>query len=221
LPGLPAGRITDMCISSANPAHFYVTAGGFTGSSKVYESLNGGDSWENITLNLPNVPATCISYQDGTNDAVYVGTDLGVYYKNNDLEEWIDFSNGLPNVVLGEIEIQYGTSKLRAGTYGRGLWESPLMDPTILAVKTIESDDLIIYPNPASDLINICVNTQNTDNINVTIENLYGLTMKRLDLKINGHTLRNSYRVDDLQPGIYFIRFEGKDFHHIQRIIIK
>lgn len=221
LPGLPAGRITDMCISSANPAHFYVTAGGFTGTSKVYESLNGGDSWENITLNLPNVPATCISYQDGTNDAVYVGTDLGVYYKNNDLEEWIDFSNGLPNVVLGEIEIHYGTSKLRAGTYGRGLWESPLMDPTILAVKTTESDDLIIYPNPASDLINICVNTQNTGNINVTIENLFGLILKRLDLKANGHLLRESLLVNDLQPGIYFVRFEGKDFHHVQRIIIK
>ncbi|GAJ22669.1 unnamed protein product, partial [marine sediment metagenome] len=38
----------------------------------------------------------------------------------------IDFSEGLPNVIVNELEIYYPDSIIRAGTYGRGLWESEL-----------------------------------------------------------------------------------------------
>jgi PKD repeat protein len=36
------------------------------------------------------------------------------------------FMTGLPNVVVNDFEIFYPTNKLRAGTYGRGVWETDL-----------------------------------------------------------------------------------------------
>ena len=33
---------------------------------------------------------------------------------------------GLPNVVVSELEIHYASEKIRAATFGRGIWESPL-----------------------------------------------------------------------------------------------
>ncbi|PLW93353.1 MAG: hypothetical protein C0591_14800, partial [Marinilabiliales bacterium] len=66
---LPGFEITDMCISSADAGRFYVTLGGFSEGEKVFTSNNYGVTWENISLNLPNVPATCIVYQNNTDDA--------------------------------------------------------------------------------------------------------------------------------------------------------
>ncbi len=221
LPGLPPQRITDVCISSSDPNHFYATIGGFTNGSKVYESINGGLNWQNISLNLPNVPATCIAYQNGTNDAVYVGTDLGVFYKNNDLDEWIDFSSGLPNVVLGEIEIHYGSSKLRAGTYGRGLWETPLMDPTILSINTEAKSKWLMFPNPADDKVNVHFETNDDEPIRLCIRNIVGIAEKKLVLHPTQNRLELAIPVEDLLPGIYFFTFESKNHRVTHRVVIK
>jgi hypothetical protein len=52
--------------------------------------------------------------------------DVGVYYRDNNLGDWLLFSNGLPNVIVGKLEINYNSRRLYAGTYGRGLWSSEL-----------------------------------------------------------------------------------------------
>ena len=56
----------------------------------------------------------------------YIGTDVGVYYKDNTMTEWVPFNNGLPNVIVNELEIHYSEGTISAATYGRGVWESPL-----------------------------------------------------------------------------------------------
>ena len=67
--------------------------------------------------------------QTGTNDGIYVGTDFGVYYFDDTINMWVPYMNGLPNVRVDELEIQYSSNKLRAATYGRGLWESSIYNP--------------------------------------------------------------------------------------------
>ncbi|MCD4695450.1 MAG: hypothetical protein K8S16_04335, partial [Bacteroidales bacterium] len=129
--GLPGNRIiTDIAVSDTDPEHIWISLARFNANNKVYESTEGGNNWINITGNLPNVPVNTIVHESGDNDGIYVGTDIGIFYTDITLDEWIDFSNGLPNVVVLEIEIHYGSNKLRAGTYGRGLWESELYDNT-------------------------------------------------------------------------------------------
>ena len=56
-----------------------------------------------------------------------MGTDAGVFYKDATMTVWQPFNNGLPNVWVSQIDIYYvgGTaSKIRASTFGRGIWES-------------------------------------------------------------------------------------------------
>jgi PKD repeat protein len=89
-------------------------------------STDAGLTWTNYSTGLPNIPANCIIYQNGSNDGVYIGMDVGVYYRDNTLSTWSLFNTGLPNTVISELDIQYSTQKLRAATYGRGLWESDL-----------------------------------------------------------------------------------------------
>ena len=121
--------ITALEVSTTNPNIVWMTRSGYVAGTKVLKTIDGGATWTNISGTLPNIPANCVVNQTGTNDGVYVGTDLGVYYIDNDLTSWMPFSNGLPNVIVDELEIHYGTNKLRAATYGRGLWQSTIFDP--------------------------------------------------------------------------------------------
>jgi PKD repeat protein len=131
-PAGNGGELTYIAVSTSDPNKIWITRSGYIANNKVYKSLDGGDTWTNISYNLPNIPANCIVNQAGTNDGVYVGTDLGVYYYDNTLTSWMPFNNGFPNTVVDELEIHYGASKLRAATYGRGLWETSIYNPTSL-----------------------------------------------------------------------------------------
>lgn len=144
--GLPVSlaAITYICASPVNPDKVFVSFSGYSSANKIFMSNNGGASWINITGNLlPNVPVNCITYMDGSNDGIYIGTDFGIFYRDNDLNDWIQFNVGLPNVIVNSLDIQYEVMKLRAGTYGRGLWESDLAvttSPVITWEGSVSSD---------------------------------------------------------------------------------
>lgn len=137
---LPNLYITYIAVSNTDPNRAYVTLSGYNASNKVFYTNNGGVTWYNYSTGLPNVPANCITYQNNTNDGVYVGTDIGVYYRNNNMNQWQYFSDGLPNTIVNEMEIHYPSGKIRAATYGRGVWESPVFSnvQNDLALSSVE-----------------------------------------------------------------------------------
>ncbi|MCX6295530.1 MAG: PKD domain-containing protein, partial [Bacteroidetes bacterium] len=131
-PSAGGEAITALEISTIDPNKIWITRSGYISNNKVYKSIDGGANWTNLSGSLSNIPINCVVNQTGTNDGIYVGTDLGVYYIDNDLSSWMPFSNGLPNVVVDELEIHYGTNKLRAASFGRGLWQTTIHDPLSL-----------------------------------------------------------------------------------------
>lgn len=124
-----SASITSIAIDPTDGQHVYVTMSGYSNNNKVYTSVNGGNTWINYSTGLPNLPANIICYQTGSNDAVYVGMDVGVYYRDASMSSWIAYNTGLTNAPVVDLEIFYPTSKIRAGTFGRGLWESDLFTP--------------------------------------------------------------------------------------------
>lgn len=153
--GLPGGNsITYIAIKNDDPNTVWVSLGGYN-SHNVYETANAGVSWTNISAGLPALPAYTIVQNKLITDEVhlYVGTELGVYFKEG-FNNWVEFNSGLPNVKIGEIEIYYDVipenCKLRAATYGRGLWESnlyfPAAEPPVAAFSASETT---IFENQA------------------------------------------------------------------------
>lgn len=118
--------ITYLAVNPSDSNKVFITFSGYVSGQKVYTSADGGTTWVNTSSGLPNLPINCIVYQNGTNDYVYVGSDIGVYFKNSSMNNWQAFFNGLPNAKVEELQIQYASGKIRAATYGRGLWQSDL-----------------------------------------------------------------------------------------------
>jgi len=126
--GLPgSGAIYDIEAHPWNSDFVYLTRG-----TKVYKSENKGDSWEDISANLPNISMNDIAYYDRNNvEGLYVATNIGVFFKDEFMSEWILFSDGLPEAILAtEVEMYLdpddrSMDRIRSSTYGRGLWGSP------------------------------------------------------------------------------------------------
>jgi photosystem II stability/assembly factor-like uncharacterized protein len=119
---------THLCIhiDVNDPNRVYCTLAS-TGTTQVYFTNNGGTTWVNISSGLPAAAANTIVTQIGLADAAYCGTDMGVYYRNPAISaSWQPYSTGLPVIPVRDLEIQYNIGTIRAATFGRGVWESPL-----------------------------------------------------------------------------------------------
>lgn len=127
LTGVQAGNISAVAIHPTNPNRVWMTISGYS-TKKVYASDDAGTSWVDISDGLPAIPVNCIVYQNNSPDRLYVGTEAGVYYMDNGTGQWVPYNDGLPNVIVNDIEIHYAAGKLRAGTFGRGLWEGNLVN---------------------------------------------------------------------------------------------
>lgn len=118
--------ISDIVIDPANDDHFIVSFGGYVDGDKVFETWNRGGNWTNVSYNLENVPVNCIAVDSEVANSVYIGTDLGVFYKEPGETTWTYYGNGLPPVMIHELEINTNDNIIYAATYGRGLWTSAL-----------------------------------------------------------------------------------------------
>jgi photosystem II stability/assembly factor-like uncharacterized protein len=118
--------LTDAVMSDNDPEMIWVTFSGYNAGQKVYKSTNGGKTWTNISGNLPNIPVNCVAYENKPQNPIYVGTDAGVYYVRDGLADFLPYKFGLPNVIVDELEIHYGSKRIVAATYGRGLWQANL-----------------------------------------------------------------------------------------------
>ncbi|MFA6126477.1 MAG: T9SS type A sorting domain-containing protein [Bacteroidales bacterium] len=120
---------------------------------KVYKSVNKGAAWENISGNLPDINITTITYDKSSNEGLYVGTDAGIYYKDAGMTDWVLHGTGFPvSVGASELEIYQdlrnrADSRLRASTFGRGVWETPLAEtnpviPPSMLTATLAGTDI-------------------------------------------------------------------------------
>jgi len=125
-------QMTNLAVSNTDADKVWVTYSGYVSGTKVYRTSDGGTSWENMSGGLPNLPMNTIVYvNNSVNDELYLGSDIGIYHYNNTFDSfapgnWTIFNTNLPNSRVTDLQVFYPTSKLRASTYGRGMWETAI-----------------------------------------------------------------------------------------------
>lgn len=118
--------ITSILVDKSVPTRFWVTLSGYSTDTKV--SYYDGQKWNNMSDGLPNVPVNCIEHQSFTQDRLYVGTDVGIFTRDNSNPIWQPFNQGMPNVIVNTLKVHYASGKLYAGTYGRGVWVTKVVN---------------------------------------------------------------------------------------------
>lgn len=204
---LYSNALSYVAISNSDPLKLWATLSGYADGQKVYFSSDGGNTWVNYSGSLPNVPANCVVYQDNSADLVYIGNDFGVFYRDSTMADWEPFDGNLPRVIVNELEIQYSTGKIRAATYGRGLWEANLatFDPNSDYAESGDDFSLNVYPNPSSGKFNVLIRTKDSYPAEISVFNMQGLAVKQKTMVMSKNKI---FQVDfsDLPPGMYFLR---------------
>src|SRR5829696_4559608 len=117
--------MSDIYVDPVNANRLWVTYR-TTGGGRVFRSDNGGTSWIDRTAGLPGLPMNAIEVDPGNASRAWVAADLGVYQTTDAGATWTDFSNALPNALVGDLLFQPHARVLRAGTRNRGVWEIPV-----------------------------------------------------------------------------------------------
>jgi hypothetical protein len=130
--GLPNRFIAAVTVDPTDPEHVYAVYNGFSrrwvedgGIGHVFESADGGDTWTDISGNLPDAPSDDLLLVNGR---LVLATDIGVFIApagGGSSTTWSRFGTGLPNASTNDLALSPAGDYIVAATHGRGLWRIP------------------------------------------------------------------------------------------------
>lgn len=218
-----SNSLTSIAVKHNDPNTVWVTFSGYAGNG-VYQSIDGGTSWTNISAGLPQIPCnTLVQNRQNTSQLeLYAGTDIGVYLKLGS-NPWTFFSTGLPNVNVSELEIYYHPttpkeSLLKAATYGRGLWETKVYSAgTQTGIHTIEKIGATIFPNPSNGQFTLSFQELDNEGVDIEINSLSGKTIYQ------NHFNQTQLTIDlgKIANGVYVLRIKKGGDWFGQKIVIQ
>ncbi len=216
---LPLRYITDVCCDSGNPDYVYVTLSGFNldlSNAHIFKSTDRGNSWIDISGNLPDIPLNSVIADPENNQVIYVGGDAGVFYTANSGESWDLLGRELPNSPVFDLNYHVPTKRLIAATHGRSLYEIDLIGLTGISDRQSKPMSFKLdqnYPNPFNSETVIKWKQSLNGNVFLTLYNSNGQELKEL---LNKHfeagnhsfTFNASDKYYNLPSGVYIYQLQ-------------
>lgn len=120
---LPVGYISSIDIGDSND-QILVTFSNY-GVESVWYTKDGGENWEDIERNLPDIPVRHGIFNPNDDKKIILATELGVWGIENifdESSEWVNYNLGLPNVRVDMLKARKSDSVLAIATHGRGVF---------------------------------------------------------------------------------------------------
>lgn len=225
--------VTSIAIDPKNPARVVVTLGNYGNVNYVFMSTNALDAEPTFVSkqgNLPRMPVYSSIIDLTSPNTVILGTEFGIFTTTNigaASPVWSeDNTGGIARVPVYALYQQthmfpghtnYGV--IYAGSHGRGAFESFSLVP----VKEFENNNKInstlnVFPNPASDVINI----ELPDSKNAKVINVYNVEGRLVySFNVKGSYLGN-YTIDvaNLPAGLYTVEVKDPDIRKFGKFIV-
>ena len=214
---------TYIAVDADDPLTAWVTVGGFEAGVKVFKTTDAGQSWSNISGNLPNLPVNCVVH-DGlhANNPIYVGTDAGVYYTNDILGTWEPYATDLPNAIVSELEIHESSGQLNAATFGRGLWGVDLKDNIASSLPDQDANalEMQLYPNPNNGNFDIVLKGKSMQPMTFEVIDILGRKLTKQEIPAFNERVQHSVDLN-LNPGAYFVKVAVNGRHLTKKFIVE
>jgi photosystem II stability/assembly factor-like uncharacterized protein len=124
----PPRQISQVVVHPEDSDTVYLVFGGFDVQTPdtpghVFVTTDAGDSWDDITGDLPDAPLSGIVIDVRDDYAgVYVGGALGVWVLQDGSENWLPYGTGMPFALVSSLKLNPETGVMAASTYGRSVW---------------------------------------------------------------------------------------------------
>ncbi|HPS65629.1 MAG TPA: T9SS type A sorting domain-containing protein, partial [Ignavibacteria bacterium] len=210
-----------------NGQTFYITRGSYN-EGQILKTTNFGNSWIDISSDLPKIPVSDVFVDADESGVMYLGNDFGVYRTTNSGGSWQRMNNGIPFLPVTEFNLfsSGGIKLLRAATYGRGVFELNLNQPIFVNEQGLNApaqfELLQNYPNPFNPDTKISFRLPADSKVTLTVYNLSGKEISRLvssrNMKAGNHSVK--FSAGDLSSGIYIYRLTAGDFTQSKKMIL-
>lgn len=87
----------------------------------IWKSTDFGDTWTDISANIPVGPVNVIREDPVNRNILYVGTDAGVYVSKDGGENY-EVLGDLPYAYVHDLQIHPAENMIIIATHGRGMW---------------------------------------------------------------------------------------------------
>jgi len=184
-------------------------------------TTDAGQTWSNISGNLPDIPAGAIVRSRTDKNTIFLAMDFGVWVTNDLGSSWSQFGNGLPNVVAYDMKLTPDNTLL-VGSYGRGMWAAS----TVLDGKSAASVPSTLqlgqnYPNPFGPVTTIPFSLPSVSNVRLSIYDASGRIVSVTNFgkySAGEHTI--SFKTHSLPNGIYYYALDVNDSRITRKMIL-
>jgi photosystem II stability/assembly factor-like uncharacterized protein len=124
----PKRNVTDIAIDPTDADTAYAVFGGFVLQTPaepghVFRTTDGGETWENLSLNLPDAPLSSVVVDVRPDyEGAYIGGALGVWVLQAGADQWLPYGTGMPFTLVTDLELNPDTGIMAASTFGRSVW---------------------------------------------------------------------------------------------------
>ncbi|MBO6515593.1 MAG: T9SS type A sorting domain-containing protein [Bacteroidia bacterium] len=215
------GNLTRFEINSisVHPKNANWVALAVAGSTKFLITKDGGKNWTEWKENLPAFQSLTTVWNNDSLETIYLGLEVGVYYRNKNMTQWEPFNKGLPNVKVNELEINQVTNEIYAATYGRGVWVSPLSNSGVSGIEALNlNTNIVVSPNPVALGTPLNVSIDLTGVHEVFIFDMLGRAKYR-NTQVRGTSCL--IPTNNLQQGMYVIRIKTDHGMVTRKVVIR
>lgn len=145
-PGMPSSTVNRITIDQSNPNRVWVAYSGLL-PNRLWQTIDGGNTWTNISGNLPSVTLHDIKRHPTRANWLYVGAANGVYTSEDGGATWSTRNDGPASVRVREL-FWYDANTLIAATYGRGMFTFSLTADITLSASQVGSGSGLVASNP-------------------------------------------------------------------------
>ena len=210
---LPNRWVTKVKASAEDPQEVFATFSGYRfgeDDGHVFHSISNGDTWTDITKNLPDIPVNDIEYS--MYEGYFVATDVGVFRALGPGEDWGVFGD-LPAVVVNDLSVAANGSQLYAGTYGRSAYTIYVGELSVEEFSGVDNI-LSIFPNPASSEATLVLE-RFVPEASIIVYNQLGQVVLTQKME----TLTTTLPIQNLPKGIYFVQVKGNEEVFLRKLI--
>ncbi len=217
----PTGYLSDIELG-ANEDEIIVTFSNY-GINSVWYTNDGGQNWNNVQSNLPDMPVRGAIFNPRDYKVVALATELGVWMTQDITATnptWVNVNNGLPNVRVDMIEVRESDFTIMATTHGRGVFTSVFQSGIGIDEQNVKSAATSVYPNPSRGQVSFEWNAWDNLPWQVQFIDLNGRVQLQTEMprKAEG---KQTIDLSGLKKGVYLVQARSGKKVHNSRLIVQ
>jgi hypothetical protein len=184
------------------------------------------EDFSGVAVPGDNNATITVDFYDGANWNVGVFTNTGNTFSSGTTVGWQQFYVNLGSyAITGPVAFKFIVDEDHSGGFDDDI---SLDDITVFEARPVGIDDnnssaysFELYPNPASDDINVVFNAENVNgSIQIEVLDIRGVMVIQKNLKA-GKMINETIDVNSLSKGVYFVRSTHQNQIQTKKMIIK